>query len=114
MVQCQAAGFTAVWLLPPYKRGAESDDVGCGVCDRYDLGEFDQKGSISSRYGTREELRSAVKAWGASRKGDETDHDVYAYSRAGDGTHRALATRPRSRRHHSGSDQVSPEKDGQS
>lgn len=36
------SGFTAVWLPPPYK-GTSQGDVGYGVYDLYDLGEFNQK-----------------------------------------------------------------------
>lgn len=68
----QAAGFTAVWLPPPYKGWVATNDVGYGVYDRYDLGEFNQKGAIATRYGTRDELISAVKALHANRL------DVYA------------------------------------
>ena len=38
------AGFTGVWLPPAYKGAAGRNDVGYGVYDLYDLGEFDQKG----------------------------------------------------------------------
>lgn len=36
-------GFTHVWLPPAYKGQAGINDVGYGVYDMYDLGEFDQK-----------------------------------------------------------------------
>jgi len=55
-----AAGFTSVWLPPAYKGGAGANDVGYGVYDMYDLGEFDQKGSVRTKYGTRQEYLSAV------------------------------------------------------
>lgn len=55
------AGFTAVWLPPAYKGHGGSFDVGYGVYDMYDLGEFDQKGSVRTKYGTREELLTAVE-----------------------------------------------------
>ncbi len=55
------AGFTAVWLPPPYK-GGSGDDVGYGVYDRYDLGEFNQKGSVATRYGTLGQLQGAIAA----------------------------------------------------
>ncbi|MEL6250255.1 MAG: alpha-amylase, partial [Cyanobacteria bacterium J06627_15] len=41
-----AAGFTALWLPPAYKGMSGGWDVGYGVYDMYDLGEFDQKGSV--------------------------------------------------------------------
>ena len=36
------AGFTALWLPPAYKGSSGSNDVGYGVYDMFDLGEFDQ------------------------------------------------------------------------
>ena len=57
-----ADGFTAVWIPPPYKGSGGADDAGYAVYDLYDLGEFDQKGTIATKYGTREELLEAVRA----------------------------------------------------
>ncbi|MCA8830759.1 alpha-amylase [Hymenobacter pini] len=54
-------GFTAVWLPPAYKGGSQSD-VGYGVYDRYDLGEFNQKGTVATRYGTIGQLQSCITA----------------------------------------------------
>lgn len=54
-------GITAVWL-PPCFKAIKQDDVGYGVYDLYDLGEFDQKGTIRTKYGTREELKAAIDA----------------------------------------------------
>ena len=42
------AGFTTAWLPPAYKGQAGDSDVGYGVYDMYDLGEFDAKGSCST------------------------------------------------------------------
>ncbi len=56
------AGFTAIWLPPPYKGLSGSGDVGYGVYDRYDLGEFNQKGSVATHYGTLAELQAAIAA----------------------------------------------------
>jgi alpha-amylase len=55
------AGFTAVWLPPAYKGGSVYD-VGYGVYDRYDLGEFNQKGTVPTRYGTLAQLQSTITA----------------------------------------------------
>lgn len=55
------AGITAVWLPPAYKGVAGSNDVGYGVYDLFDLGEFDQKGSVRTKYGTRDEYLRAIK-----------------------------------------------------
>ena len=51
-----AAGFTALWLPPAYKGTGGAYDVGYGVYDMYDLGEFDQKGSVRTKYGTKERV----------------------------------------------------------
>ena len=45
-----AAGITALWLPPAYKGSGGGYDVGYGVYDIYDLGEFDQKGSTPTKY----------------------------------------------------------------
>lgn len=57
-----ALGITAVWLPPAYKgsRGAASE--GYDVYDIYDLGEFDQKGTIATKYGTKDAYINAVRA----------------------------------------------------
>ena len=59
--QLRQAGFTGVWLPPAYKGAAGRNDVGYGVYDLYDLGEFDQKGSVPTKYGTKEEYLAAVR-----------------------------------------------------
>ena len=55
-------GITAVWLPPAYKGTAGGSDVGYGVYDLYDLGEFDQKGSVRTKYGTREDYLACIEA----------------------------------------------------
>jgi alpha-amylase len=54
-------GFTALWLPPAYKGIGGSNDVGYGVYDLFDLGEFDQKDSVRTKYGTKDEYVDAVK-----------------------------------------------------
>jgi len=56
------AGITALWLPPAYKGNGGAYDVGYGVYDLFDLGEFDQKGSVRTRYGTKDEYLAGVKA----------------------------------------------------
>jgi alpha-amylase len=56
------AGITAIWLPPAYKGSSGSTDVGYAPYDRYDLGEFNQKGSIATHYGTLTELQTAIAA----------------------------------------------------
>ena len=57
-----AIGISEVWLPPAYK-GTSQEDVGYGVYDMYDLGEFDQKGTIRTKYGTKEEYTAAIRAF---------------------------------------------------
>ena len=54
-------GITSVWIPPAYKAD-EQQDEGYAVYDLYDLGEFDQKGTVRTKYGTRHELEEAVAA----------------------------------------------------
>ncbi|MDL2318614.1 alpha-amylase [Eubacteriales bacterium OttesenSCG-928-A19] len=54
------AGIDIMWLPPAYKGAAGGMDVGYGVYDMYDLGEFDQKGSVRTKYGTRDEYLRAI------------------------------------------------------
>ncbi|MCU0532486.1 MAG: alpha-amylase [Hydrococcus sp. Prado102] len=56
------AGFTAMWLPPAYKGTGGKSDVGYGVYDLFDLGEFNQKGSIRTKYGTRQQYLDAIAA----------------------------------------------------
>jgi alpha-amylase len=55
------AGFTALWLPPAYKGTGGASDVGYGVYDLFDLGEFEQKGSIRTKYGTKQQYLEAIK-----------------------------------------------------
>ncbi len=57
-----SAGFTALWLPPAYKGTGGGADVGYGVYDLFDLGEFDQKGSIATKYGTKDEYVRAIES----------------------------------------------------
>lgn len=61
-VQLAAAGITSLWLPPAYKSAGGCKDPGYAVYDLFDLGEFDQKGTIPTRFGTREEYLAAIEA----------------------------------------------------
>lgn len=54
-------GVNKVWLPPAFK-GTSSEDVGYGVYDLFDLGEFDQKGTVPTKYGTKEGYLSMIEA----------------------------------------------------
>lgn len=53
-------GITAVWLPPAYK-AAEQKNPGYATYDLFDLGEFYQKGSVRTKYGTKAELVDSIK-----------------------------------------------------
>ena len=53
-------GINTLWLPPAFKGGSGGYDVGYGVYDLYDLGEFDQKGSVRTKYGTKDEYIDAI------------------------------------------------------
>lgn len=53
-------GISMVWMPPAFK-GTSSDDVGYGVYDLFDLGEFDQKGTVRTKYGTKDEYIEAIQ-----------------------------------------------------
>ena len=65
-------GVSSLWLPPAYKGAAGDKDVGYGAYDLYDLGEFNQKGSIPTKYGTKKEYIEMVQA--VQKKG----MDIYA------------------------------------
>ena len=54
-------GISAVWMPPSYKGIGGTKDVGYGAYDLYDLGEFNQKGTIRTKYGTKDEYLSCVE-----------------------------------------------------
>ena len=56
-----AIGITDVWLPPAYKGAGGNLDAGYSAYDLYDLGEFDQKGSIETKYGTKDEYLQAIQ-----------------------------------------------------
>ncbi len=56
----QQLGITAVWIPPAYKATKQKDE-GYGTYDLYDLGEFDQKGTIRTKYGTKQELKEMIE-----------------------------------------------------
>jgi alpha-amylase len=55
-------GLSGVWLPPASKGAAGIDDVGYGIYDFYDLGEFDQKGSVPTKYGTKDEYIKLIES----------------------------------------------------
>ena len=56
------AGFKTVWTPPPSKGFAGVQDMGYGLYDYFDLGAFDQKGTVRTRHGTRAQLDAMIAA----------------------------------------------------
>ncbi|MBS4210245.1 hypothetical protein KHA95_19480 [Bacillus sp. FJAT-50079] len=63
-------GIDSVWI-PPVTKGTSRKDTGYAVYDLYDVGEFNQKGTVRTKYGTKEELLDAIKAY--------QDHGINVY-----------------------------------
>lgn len=85
------AGFTALWLPPAYKGADGAEDAGYSVYDLFDLGEFDQKGSVRTKYGTRDEYLAGIKA--AQKAGLQVYADVvFNHKLGGDETETFMAT----------------------
>jgi alpha-amylase len=80
------AGFTAVWLPPVLKTASGSGPGadGYGPFDDYDIGSRSQKGSVSTRYGTREQLQRCVAILRAN--GLDVYLDMVEHQRIGDTT----------------------------
>lgn len=55
-------GINMVWLPPAYKGAAGGYSVGYDSYDLFDLGEFDQKGTVATKYGDKSQLLAAINA----------------------------------------------------
>jgi alpha-amylase len=53
--------FTMIWMPPPSKGDSGTNSVGYDPYDYYDLGAYDWKGGIRTRYGFEAEQRACVK-----------------------------------------------------
>lgn len=56
------AGFRTVWVPPASKGFAGVQDMGYGISDYFDLGEFNQHGTIRTRHGNRGQLDAMIAA----------------------------------------------------
>ena len=59
--EIHSKGINGIWLPPAYKGANGVEDVGYAPYDLYDLGEFDQKGTIPTKYGTKTEYLECIK-----------------------------------------------------
>ncbi|MDU1903481.1 MAG: alpha-amylase [Dysgonomonas sp.] len=53
-------GVTSIWIPPAYKASSQ-EDVGYSTYDLFDLGEFNQKDTVRTKYGTKEELIEMIE-----------------------------------------------------
>src|SRR5574337_765048 len=69
----KGAGFTALWL-PPASKAANlgGPSMGYDPYDYYDLGDIDQKGSIKTWFGSKNELLGLI--------GSSHDHGMQVYA----------------------------------
>lgn len=100
-------GISSVWLPPAYKGASGTKDVGYGVYDTYDLGEFDQKGTVRTKYGTKEEYLGAIRTLHDHhlevlpdivlnhRMGADECEEVQAYQDASDNRNREISGKTR-------------------
>ena len=66
--------ITDVWLPPAYKGASGGYSVGYDTYDLFDLGEFDQKGTVATKYGDRDALERACQS--LKNNGLRVIHDV--------------------------------------
>ena len=72
--ELRRAGVTGVWTPPPSKGNFGIYDMGYGVFDHFDLGNYPVKGTVETRFGSRAELEAMIAAMHA--EGIEVYSDV--------------------------------------
>ena len=60
MPELAEAGYESIWVPPPTKASGGLS-VGYDLWDRFDLGGKDQRGTVSTRYGTEQDLLELVR-----------------------------------------------------
>jgi alpha-amylase len=78
------AGFSALWLPPACKASTGATAIGYDLYDLFDLGEFDQKSTVRTKYGTRDQFLSAIDA--AHRAGLQVYADAVLSHKVGGDT----------------------------
>nr|VFK33571.1 MAG: alpha-amylase [Candidatus Kentron sp. MB]VFK76695.1 MAG: alpha-amylase [Candidatus Kentron sp. MB] len=92
------AGITGLWLPPAYKGNQGPTGMGYATYDLFDLGEFDQKGTVRTRWGNKDEFLRAVAA--AKAQGIDVYEDVvFNHKQGADETEdvTAVAVNPQNR-----------------
>jgi alpha-amylase len=81
-------GIDRIWFPPPSKGQSGAFSMGYDPYDYYDLGAYNQKGTVAGRFGTQAQLKSAIAAYHA--QGIAVLADIVCNHRAGG----ALETNP--------------------
>ena len=84
-------GITSIWI-PPACKATNPKDEGYGIYDLYDLGEFDTKGSVGTKWGNKQELQDLCKQASAHNIGIVFDA-VLNHKAAADASESASAIR---------------------
>jgi alpha-amylase len=71
--ELKSSGIKAIWVPAPSKGNWGIVDMGYGIYDHYDLGNYYQKGTTETRFGSRAELTSMLSTMHTSPR-----IDVYA------------------------------------
>ncbi|MCF8243224.1 MAG: DUF1939 domain-containing protein [Melioribacteraceae bacterium] len=58
-----SAGFSGIWVPSPAKGAGGSFSMGYDPYDHYDFGDYFQKGTRETRFGSREELENMIQAF---------------------------------------------------
>ena len=62
------ANINGIWVPCPAKGNWGITDMGYGIYDHYDLGNYSQKGSTETRFGSRNELATMLSTMHTSPK----------------------------------------------
>ena len=81
MPQLREWGFTALWIPPPCKGAGGGFSSGYDVYDYYDLGSKDQKGTVPTKWGTKQDLLKMIGV--AHANGLDIYADIVPNHRAG-------------------------------
>ena len=60
MPEIAEAGYDSLWLPPPAKGGSVYS-IGYDAFDPFDLGDKNQRGTVATKWGTKEELLQVVE-----------------------------------------------------
>ena len=74
-------GISAVWFPPAYKSAGGGYSVGYDPYDLFDLGEFDQKGTVHTKYGSKDQYIDCCKT--LQDKGISVIADIVLNHKAG-------------------------------